>query len=76
MMNVPGLADLEVHARDNAPFIEGEVAPFHSPDLADAEPAFVEHHDDGPVTIASAGAHHRGDLFGREQVRGNLVMVS
>ncbi|MDD1704640.1 MAG: hypothetical protein LUP97_05365 [Methanoregula sp.] len=68
MMNVPGLAGLEVHARDNAP--------FHSPDLADAEPAFVEHHDDGPVTIASAGAHHRGDLFGREQVRGNLVMVS
>ena len=70
--DVPGLAGLEVHVRDDAPLVEREVAPFHSPDLTDTEPALVEHHDNGPVTAACAGAHHRGDLFGREQVRGNF----
>ena len=70
--DVPWLTGLEVHIRDDAPLVEGKVAPFHPPDLADAEPAFVEHHDDGPVAAAGAGADHRGDLFGREQVRGDL----
>ncbi len=70
--DIAGLVGLEVHIRDHAPLVEGEIAPAHCPDLTDAEPAFVEHHDDGPVAAAGAGAHHRGDLFGREQVRGNL----
>ena len=70
--DVPGHVGLEVHVRDDAVFVKREIAPRHGPDLTDAEPAFVEHHDEGPVNGPGACLHHRGDLIGSQQVCGHL----
>ena len=70
--DVPGHIGLEVHIRDDAVFIEREISPGHSPDLADAESTLIEHHDEGPVHGAGTRFHHCGDLIGGQQVRGHL----
>ena len=70
--DVPGHVGLEVHVRDDAVFIEREIAPGHSPDLANPEPAFVEHHDECPVHDPGARLHHRGNFVRCQQVGGHL----
>jgi len=70
--DIPGHVGLEVHVRNNAVFIEREIAPGHGPDLTDAEPAFVQRHDEGPFHRAGTRFHHSGDLIGRQEVSGHL----
>ena len=70
--DIPGHVGLEVHVRNDAVFVEREIAPGHGPDLADAEPSFVQRHDEGPLNRAGACVHHSGDLIGCQQVRGHF----
>lgn len=70
--DVPGHVGLEVHVRDDAIFIEREIAPGHGPDLANPEPAFVEHHDERPIHGPGARFHHRGDLVRCQQISSDL----
>ena len=64
--DVPGHVGLEVHVRNDSIFVKREISPCHGSDLTNAEPAFVERHDNGPVNGPGAGFHHRGDLIGSQ----------
>ena len=70
--DVPGHVGFEVHVRNDAVFVEREIAPGHGPDLAYAEPSFIQRHDERPLHGAGTGFHHRGDLIGCQEVRGHL----
>lgn len=70
--DVPGHVGLEVHVRNDTVFIEREIAPGHGPDLANAEPSFVQRHDESPFHGAGARFDHRGDLVRCQQVGGHL----
>jgi hypothetical protein len=56
----------------DAIFIEREIAPCHGPDLANPEPAFIEHHDEGPVHGPGARLHHRRNFVRGQQVSGHF----
>lgn len=70
--DVPGHVCLEVHVRNNAVFIEREIAPGHGPNLADAEPSFVQRHDESPLHGTGGCFHHSIDLIRCQQVRSHL----
>jgi len=68
--DIPGLSGLEVDIDDDPILVHEDVLPGKGAHLADPEPAFVEHHDEGAVPAPEGGVHQGLHLGGREQVGG------